>query len=504
MKVPDALRAQYFLGSLEKEIKNIKNKFLDHLHFSRSFSEILTEFSSVFADELDQILLPTIAYEIHNFKIVGVLNGETPKDRYVNFFVENDLYSERALHILKKYPLLFEVTDQLISQTFDSLFLCLKRYKEDEIELKKWLKLPSDIKIKNIRPLDGADRHRQQQAFVFYFSDGSKVIYKPVDLNPDLLFTEFINKLELEYPFDLRTLNTLPKDGYGWIRYIDKGLCHQLLDVENFYRRFGVLLSVADAINYTDGHCENLIADGAYPILIDGETFFQNYEQPVIERKNILTTLLIQKSNASNSFSSALQAPHGEKLEYLHTRAINDQTDEIEIRYKGINPSPLHHYPILRRTPCPSFKYIQQIKDGYCFGYRKINKSLEKIFSDQSWWTKISQTQIRTVLRETLTYLYLLRKIQQPQGMSSRSQAESILSKKLGSTPFTPYEIRDLLTLNIPYFYQLPGKRHLFDGTGYEYSNVFAETAVDRLKSQFLNRSDEKMYFNCEIISRHL
>lgn len=507
MNFSDAFRAQYFLGFLEKEMARTE-KALCHLTcFSKSLSEILREFSSFIAVELDQLVLPAIVFEIDKAKRKGILIGKTPQERYVNFFVDGKGYTKQARFILERYPFLLELIDRLIRQTFDAFVVSLKRYRENQTELTTWLQLPFDVKIQRIQPLDGADRHCCQQALLFIFSNGFKVIYKPIDLRPDILFGEFVQILNLEEPFDLKAQNILSKSDYGWIRYIERKACQHSWEVENFYRRAGVLLSVADALNYTDGHCENLIADGALPILIDGETFFQNYEQPVIDNKNILTTLLVQKINNKDEnrfLNSALQAPSGIKHEYLQIHAIQDHTDEIKIRYCGINPSPHHHCPLLMDEPKPAYDYVPYIIEGYSFGYDRITKQVEKIFNNESWWEAVGQVKARILLRETLSYVYLLRKIQQPEVVLSRKKAESFLFEKLGITPYSQYEMEDLLDLNIPYFYHIPSQRHLYDGKGNKYSDVFGETAIVRLKKQFLNRSDEKKCFDCEILSRHL
>lgn len=507
MKLLDAFRAQYFLSTIENELIRVEKEFYSCDCFSKTLYVILQEFSSFIAVELDQLLLPTITFEIHKAKEKGSLVGLTPEERYKSFFVDDKAYTKHARLIIDKYPLLFEMIDKFIFQTFDSLALSLKRYLHDQIELRIWLDLPDGIKILQIEPLSGADRHQSQQALLFTFSNDLKMIYKPVDLSPDFLMAEFISKLDLPTSFALKGQDVLSKKSYGWIKFIQHQPCQNLREVENFYRRAGILLSIADALNYTDGHCENLIASGAFPILIDCETLFQNYEQTVIVNKSILTTLLVQKidnDNENQFLNSALQASYGTKYEYFQTHALQDHTDQISISYCGINPTPHHHCPVLKDKVEQAHDYVSYIIEGYRFGYGRITAKVENILSDQVWWETLSKIKARILLRETVAYLYLLRKIQQPDGVTSRKKTKSILLEKLGMTPYSTYEMEELLNLNIPYFYHIPGQRHLYDGNGHEYSNTFSENGIDRLKKQFLARSDKKMHFDCEILSRHL
>lgn len=214
---------------------------------------------------------------------------------------------------------------------------------------------------------------------------------------------------------------------------------------------------------------------------------------------------MVQKKKEKDVFfTSALQAPSGEKLECLQTHAINDRTDDIEVRYFGINSSSHHHCPILVDTPCESCNYVHCIIEGYQYCYHQITQKIGDICENEKWWRIMSRSPCRTVVRDTVSYCYLLRKVQHPNGMISENHARDILFEHLGQTPYTNYEIADLLNLNIPYFYHIAGKRDFYDGNGGKYPFLFAQSAVEILKKQFFSRTKEKMDFDCEILSRHL
>lgn len=132
MNFPDAFRAQYFLEFLEKEIWRAEQVLNGFSFFSKSLSEILKEFACSLAIELDQLALPTIVFEIHKAKKKGLLAGNTSQERYVNFFINEKSYTKEAQCVLEIYPFLFEVIDDLIHQTFESLILGLKRYGENQ------------------------------------------------------------------------------------------------------------------------------------------------------------------------------------------------------------------------------------------------------------------------------------------------------------------------------------------------------------------------------------
>ena len=78
---------------------------------------------------------------------------------------------------------------------------------------------------------------------------------------------------------------------------------------------------------------------------------------------------------------------------------------------------------------------------------------MPRILSDTEWWDRVAKVKSHTVLRETMAYCYLLRRIQRPEACISEATMRNILEAKLGNTLYTAYEIEDLMRVNVPYFY---------------------------------------------------
>jgi len=68
----------------------------------------------------------------------------------------------------------------------------------------------------------------------------------------------------------LRSLWTLPRDGYGWMEWAE-GSGSESADSSLLYPRVGVLLGLLHLLHASDAHGENLLLDGAQPLLIDVE-----------------------------------------------------------------------------------------------------------------------------------------------------------------------------------------------------------------------------------------
>lgn len=507
MKFRDSFRAQYYLAVLERGITNTISEFSKSCLCSKDFSKIVHDFSTDLAEELDQLLLPTVVHELHKSRQLGHLKGNTPYERYSSFFLNEQGYTSQARTLIEKYPFLFEMIDTVTIRSFVNLTNCLKRFETDFTMIKEHFGLSQNSRIEKINILSSSDRHRNQQSLLLTLSDNKKLIYKPVDLHPDQLFDQFIQKLELQVPFNLFCRKILPKEGYGWLEYIVTNSCDSIEEIEHFFQRAGVLLAVANTLNYSDGHCENILAHGAFPILLDGETLFQNYAMPIEEDKSIISTQLIQKfeKKQRNKVNySAFQSIENERFESLFTHAVNDQTDDIYISYSGYSSEINHHRPIFREKAYNSVDFLEEIIKGLCFGYDAISQSASYLLKHSTWWDQIASVHSRMVLRDTSAYFYLQRRIQQPEYCRSKKKAEALIRSKLGDSLYTDYEIQDTLELNIPYFYQKPGERHLYNGKNHCYPNVFSSTAIDWLKKHLSNRSEDKKLYDCELIGKYL
>jgi lantibiotic modifying enzyme len=295
---------------------------------------------------------------------------------------------------------------------------------------------------------------------------------------------------------------------YGWIKVIENLSCNSIEEIVFFYQKAGALLAIADTLNYTDGHCENVIAQGMYPILLDGETFFQNYASEVLQHKNVLTTSLIQKitddQTSSSSLYSAFQSPMINKSELLYTHAENERTDDIKVGFQGLTKDKHHHLPHYSNSYFTGFDFPEKVLQGYCLAFDHITKSSNAILKDLNWWETMARVRSRLIIRETAAYLCLIRLIQQPKNCKTRATAFHAVAEKISASPFFEYESEDLLKSNIPYFYHRPGECHLYDGNHNLYKNIFCKSGMDIIKRQIINRDDCIKKVNSEIISKHL
>ncbi|CAF4311981.1 unnamed protein product, partial [Adineta steineri] len=214
------------------------------------------------------------------------------------------------------------------------------------------------------------------------------------------------------------------------------------------------MLAVLDTLNYCDGHCENLIAHGEYPYLIDSETLFQNFPLDELEvqigslkqERSISFTGLIEKSDyikkcdRSESCSAFQAAGYIKKI--FQPRIINDHTDDIKVRFirnendiMADESSTEPIYTILQNAPCLDKQaytiesFLDESIEGYMHTYQHIKNHAEVLLDgDNEFWCAIKKiTSAREVIRTTLFYAMLIRRLQQPQFSANQEVARQYL-----------------------------------------------------------------------------
>src|SRR5262249_44736564 len=120
------------------------------------------------------------------------------------------------------------------------------------------------------------DTHRNgRSVMIVTLSTGARIVYKPRSLAVDEHFQQllaWLNECGAEPRF--RILKYVNRSDHGWVEFIHAHSCGSAEEVSRFYQRQGGYLAILYALEASDFHCENLIAAGEHPVLIDLEALF--------------------------------------------------------------------------------------------------------------------------------------------------------------------------------------------------------------------------------------
>jgi Domain of unknown function (DUF4135) len=182
---------------------------------------------------------------------------------------------EHSWRCLEQYPVLGRMLLVRAQQWLDSSRHFVDRLAADAPELAAAFSGDQPLgAVKEIRAL-GEVYLGGQSVMDVEFASGTSVVYKPRSIAADAHFYDLLQWLNghgFSVPFYRPA--TIERGTHGWVEYIYYRPCAGAEQVRRFFRRQGGHLAALWLVDGCDAHCENVIAQGEYPVIIDLETCF--------------------------------------------------------------------------------------------------------------------------------------------------------------------------------------------------------------------------------------
>jgi hypothetical protein len=420
MVVPDAYRAQLYLRRLTVGLEDLTAALSRLGVDDRDAHAALEGLARSLARELDSILLPTVALELAVARQLSLSTGATPGERYGSFFATAQGWQPWVRSILPRYGFLDEVIGAYVDMTVAAVREALGRLAADLDNLRRSFLDRGESRLCGVGLAEGGDRHRKgRRVLWFRFERGTTVMYKPTDLRTYRLFHRFVGWLDLDPAHACYLPRVLARDGYGWMEFVPHVGCGDERDVKRFFLRAGVLLAVAESLNLVDGHADNLVARGPHPVVVDLETLLHNHSRPPTGGESgILGTLLVQRPPPARSrlgITAGLMRPPSGCYEQLATVVEHERTDKLSAAYGRPAGDAPHHLPRVGDDCVPVHDYVDDVVAGYADGYEAISHRLRSARGIAGWLREAAGARPRIVVRPTMYYAYLLRRLQQPE-----------------------------------------------------------------------------------------
>ncbi|WP_404802457.1 type 2 lanthipeptide synthetase LanM family protein [Bacillus swezeyi] len=512
-----------FFHFVKPFLKAAKGKLKEKLEQAGRYEEIMKNFNpdveiqliTNLADALASISSRTLILELNVARVTGQLQGDTSEDRakYYNEVMLNDPSYLQAIR--EEYVVLTRMLAAKARFWTDNVYDILLRYHEDQRLLSDHFNNGQALGI--ITGIDTgsnvSDSHnRGKTVAILSFDSGFKMVYKPRSLEIDEQFNRFIHFLNSKgLTHDLKTVQTLNRQHYGWTEFITYTECQNKQQVEHFYWRIGAFLAVLYAMNAVDFHHQNLIAHGEYPVLIDLESLLHNNSRysddsafskahDRIERSVLRVGLLPRKIGSKQGIEgidlSALGAQEGQVSPHKTTVIVDRNKDTVHIKEQNYPIPVSFHRPMLNGKTENAAHFEESIVLGFEELYRFFMKHKKEIQAQMDLFKGIS---VRQILRGTARYSNLLRISLHPDFMRDGLDRDMILDKLWLDTKLNPHlknivlhEKRDLFVGDIPYFVSKPEDTHLWDSKGELIPNFFRRSALEeaKLKIGRLNQID--------------
>jgi type 2 lantibiotic biosynthesis protein LanM len=466
---------------------------------------------SLAANLAEPLLLMTtrvLVLDLNVARLEGVLAGNTAEERFASY-VSRLCDPVVAGQLLAEYPVLTEqIASRLERWAMFSLEF-LRHACNDWDTLRPWFGNPSPGAIVKVRGGAGDTHRGGRSVMIAGLAGGERLVYKPRSLAADGHFQQLLGWLnEHGAQPNFRLLKVLDRGDHGWSEFVPAAPCSTDAELSRFYQRQGGYLALLHALNACDFHCENLIAAGEHPVLIDLEALFH----PRLEPTTTLQASEIARAFLGSSVMSVGLLPlrrwsseehSGIDLAGLSNSAgqLSPQpvprwervdSDEMHMVRKRVELTGSDNCPTLNGQQVNALDYADPIASGFVFTYRLLLTHRTELHSVLQHF---ADDEVRVIVRPTKTYAALYRESFHPDVLRNSADRSALFDRLQETVTWRPalerlisFEHGDLLRGDIPLFTTRPASRHLRTSTMEHIDNYFDESGmslVERRLSEF-------------------
>jgi type 2 lantibiotic biosynthesis protein LanM len=445
----------------------------------------------------DQIILPAVAKALNDELQRNALEGSTPNQRYRSFFLREGKIADGLDRLIKDYHPIQMHVNRVCMNAAGAICEALQRLGADISEIRRWTGHPCDVVVQF--EMTESDPHRDgRRVIIFTFSTAEVIVYKPRSVSIDAVATQFIKRLMPAPEFGPITANVLDRGSYGWCEYLRAATFTSKSQIHRYYRNAGALIATADLMNFGDGHFKNIIATKMGPSIVDCETFFQNY-RPDAEKNILFTGMLNVPENRGQIGGSmaGLDSYGSGRTQYTATRIINERTDNLRVGFNRFSLDAPLNAPISENRIHGLYPHVDDVVEGLRQTYRHIQTAREALLDENALWQEVNHCRVRQILRPTLVYVTLLRRLEQPDLATSNIKQSAYLREQLTTIStrvkkrLINDEITRLMNGDIPTFHSHPGSTTLESDLGTRYEDFYDTPASEQIHQRISSLDEE-------------
>ncbi len=277
----------------------------------------------------------------------------------------------------------------------------------------------------------------------------------------------------------------------------------------------GGFLALLSALQATDFHCENLIAAGEHPVLVDLETLFHPDTRGMARepsddparmalRASVLRVGLLPERVWSDDRSrgidmTGLGAEPTQVTPFGVPGWEGAGTDEMRYARQPGTLSFAKNRPSLNGTSVQVSDYTDALVAGFSGVYRLLLEHREELLADRGPVARFANDEVRVILRPTQTYGVLRRESFHPDVLRDALDQERVFDRLWVDvepspylTPVIPAERDDLRQGDIPIFTTRPESRDLWSSARQRFPAFLQESGMTlvRRRLQQLSEAD--------------
>ncbi|MFH9672011.1 type 2 lanthipeptide synthetase LanM family protein [Streptomyces sp. NPDC017405] len=467
----------------------------------------------------------TLVVELAAARTAGDLPGATAADRFAGFAARAGTRAGLT-RLFTGYPVLARLLALTCRHTARSGAELLARLAADRPELADTFFGGRDPGPLATVELGLGDLHQQGRSVaVLRFAGGGSAVYKPRPVDQHALLDHMAGWLDAKVPgLGLRTPRWVAGDGYGWLEYIDHRTCRSLPEIDRFHRRQGALIALAYTLEGVDLHCENLLAHGDQPVLVDVETLLHpvlresrtTRPDPAaaahassVHRTCLLPQLLMGELGAVD-VSALGGAPGGQSPD---TRMVWEDagTDEMRLVRRPAPFTGALNRPYGPAAAPRSADRLAAVLAGFRTAYDAVVRHRDELSGPGGPLAAGADAVGRLVVRPTKLYATLLEEATHPQLLRDGLDRDAMFAVLWAESDGDParqslieYEIADLWDGDVPVFFHRPGSPEVLASDGSPVPGVLGTSGLATARAKLAAMSTVDRHAQEWIISATL
>lgn len=431
-------------------------------------------------------------------------------------YLEEFSRPESFLRTLARHPVLARVICDVADRWARAEVLLATRYLSDVAKIAAFCRVPPErFRLSSVASCLG-DMHRGlQTVHLLEATGGARIIYKPTDCRIFGQLKGFLDWLRgLDADLAGMVPGALERDGYGWVQYVERQPCLTEADLATFYRRMGSLIAVSWLFGSFDLHAENVIASGAYPVVVDAETVLgfrmadirkwdaagpaDPLDARVLRESVLRTDLLPSLRSAGDGLVdfSAVGGRLGQRVSLdgwaePGTVRMRKGPIDFEVGQPGCAP----HLKGL--APANAEDFAADIEEGFRSTCGLLLSRRRILISERSPLAGLASCQQRVIFRSTSAYSQFANDLYHPDlltdGLDRDIYLDQLLFRRIGfrcAEEICRAERQAVERGDIPYFLTSADSRDLLvDDGSLLIRGYFKSTMVDNLRSRLKSLS---------------
>lgn len=480
-----------------------KRIFLEKTIGNRNIVALEECFLKNLSEKIVRVSVSTLMFEMYLLKENGDLLGKNAKEEYEDYcrrYLSDMRYVKSLFEI---YPCLERMLMEVVENASNNYSLLLERLIADNNLIAE--KFNSGKEMGEVEKVEssGSDSHKKgNSVFVISWSNGKKIVYKPHSLKTETAFQNFQDYISRHCKLKAKEFTILNRGTYGWEEFIEYQTCKSKDEVKKYYYRVGMLIFCTYLLNVNDIHTENLIASGEYPVIIDSETIMGNKRG---KNKKRAIEKVYDQINESVLNSGILPlykyAQNGKGIDMSATNGKEGDVYPILVPIlQDVGLSTMHYeyqYPIRKKgNNCVSLNgkmmkpgwYVHSICEGFGDAYKEALKNKEELLQYINIFRNL---EVRHIVQDTQRYSMLLHTSYNPDFLQDGCSRQLFLCTILknakeiqGSLEIAKLEIKDMLNMDVPYFYSNTSDTNLYGSEGERITGYFAESSFQHLRNK--------------------